>query len=172
MGIKSVSPIKACNKAFYSKDEKNSKDSFYNKLKKTINTNEDENILEEINSEPTEDKEEDLLLYRVLKKDGFKLKGHSFSWVRENCNLVIFPPITAPGHLRKQFKDYISTLNLKDKEKNDIGFSIVAQYALYIKENPKETMKAYSNEAMSKLILNLLEYNEKYKKRTSKHVNV
>ncbi|URZ04570.1 hypothetical protein [Clostridium felsineum] len=167
MGINSIKKVEPCNRAFNSNKKNKSKDEFIKKLKNSV-TGLDDHIVMEIDNEPFEDREEDLKLYNALKKYNFDFKNHSFRWAKENCKLIAFPPITVPGHLRGKFKEYINDLDIKEKEKRDVGFSITVKYALYIKENPKDIIKSYTAKGMENLVTNLLIYNEKYKKINEK----
>ncbi|WP_446897893.1 hypothetical protein ACSVC9_13060 [Clostridium sp. LBM24168] len=46
--------------------------------------------------------EEDKILYENLKKAGVDFKDHSFEWEKEH--LVGFPPLTAPGNVRRAYR--------------------------------------------------------------------
>jgi hypothetical protein len=53
-------------------------------------------------SEQKVDNEEDKILYEQLENAGVDFKNHSFQWQKEN--LVSFPPLTAPGNVRRAYR--------------------------------------------------------------------
>lgn len=74
----------------------------------TVNYNLDKNIsIKSSNDFKSESEqeitaEEDKILYGNLKKAGVDFKDHSFEWEKEH--LVGFPPLTAPGNVRRSYR--------------------------------------------------------------------
>lgn len=83
----------------------------------------------------------------------------------------MFPPITVPGHVQKEFHDYLNSLPISDKEKGDICFDLGTEYGIYIRNNPDKALIPYSKIAMKNLITHMLNYNENYRNRSSNNIS-
>lgn len=166
MNIDSINSTSQVTKTYKNPDD-NSKISFSDKLKEAVNDSDDKGytaLLNEINNEPEDDRVEDMKLYNVLKGHEFNCKGHNLQWAKEHCGLIGFPLITAPGHIRKAFSDYLESLPISEHEKGNLSFALSTAYGEYKKRHPKDTISfSYSTDSMKDLINYLLNYNENYK---------
>lgn len=78
----------------------------------------DARIMNEINQEPDPiDREEDTILYNKFKKAGVNFKGHSLKWYKEGLRTLGFPPVTAPGYVRKAWREMLEKMNQQQRDK-------------------------------------------------------
>ncbi|MCR3761194.1 hypothetical protein [Clostridium felsineum] len=164
MNINSINFTSQTAKTYKNSDNKNPNDTFSDKLNDAVTDDTGyASLLNEINNEPKDDREEDRKLYEVLKYHGFDCKGHSLQWVKGHCGLVTFPPITVPGHIRTAYNNYINNLPLSTEEKAKISFDLATEYGLYIKNNPNAAISvSYNTDSMKELINHLMNNNENY----------
>lgn len=116
MEIRPTSTSPTFNKV--TKNNKVPSTGFSDKLENALNKpNSEDLMLKDIESEPECDREADMELYEWLKKySKVDLKDKSLKWAKENCGIVCFPPMTAPGHVIKEFRDYLKKLSPSDRD--------------------------------------------------------
>lgn len=116
------------------------------------------NILKQINSEPPEDREEDLRIF-----GDFRNKGYTFfpdSLAAQKKILPCFPPATVPGHIREQFNNSFNNLNITPDQKDVIIDCLKKGYAQYFKEHNNNNLALYDKNNFKDSISFLIKYVE------------
>lgn len=100
MSINTISPNVYLNNNYANKSTSNNSNTYSD-----VSKNENESEI---------DKEEDELLYQQLKSEGVDLTNFSFEFQKEH--LKAFPPLTAPGNVRRAYRKALENATPEEKK--------------------------------------------------------
>jgi hypothetical protein len=104
-----------------------------------------DNILREIENEADPiDREEDLRLYNMLKNNLNKEKHIDLQRMKQM--LVCFPPATAPGYVRKAFREALE--KLPESQRHQIGIGFTLEYGSFAKAIKDGSFKVNSKQTI------------------------